>query len=241
MDVCTATPSPDQAVRSPEEKNAVFARVWSRVMEGREDSFLSPCPPLPPQAPQRAGASQSNQASQAAPPADPGEGLSPVWEAPAVPGTEQPRAPGSRPDFPTGQGIFLGEASRESVPLLQDLLRRALRDSREYQLLARRIGGTQARVFQSLASEKTHQAKALCAACFLISGVRFWPETGKAAPPASYLGALRRRFHLEQEAMAAYLAATETTADPCLRTLFRDCAKAAWDSACRLRTLVEQV
>lgn len=241
MDVGTAAPSPDRTPLSPEEKNAVFARVWSRVMEGREDTVLSPCAPLPPQTTQTVPAAQTSQTPQTPPAPDSENTPPPVCEVPVALTAERPHTPGGIPDFPTGQGIFLGEASRESVPLLQDLVRRALRDSREYQLLARRIGGTQAKVFQSLASEKTHHAKALCAACFLISGVRYWPEPGKAAPPASYLGALRRRFHLEQETMAAYLAAVEETADPCLCALFRDCAKAAWDSACRLRTLVEQV
>lgn len=219
MDEWTATPA-------PEEKNAVFARVWSRVMEGREDSLVSPCAPLPPpEAPSPAPKEQPPQ----------------VCETPAMLPPELSGSMGKRSDFPTGQGSVLSKASQACVPLLQTLLRRALQDSREYQLLARRTGGSPARVLQALASEKLRHAKALSTACFLISGVRYWPETGKAAPPTSYLGALRRRFHWEQETVALYLAAVEETADPCLRDLFLDCAKAAWDSACRLRTLVEQV
>ena len=77
------------------------------------------------------------------------------------------------------------------------------------------------------------------AACFLISGIRFWPEGGKVTPPASYLGTLRQRFGEEQAGMAAYLAGAEATSDPCLRQLFLDLAQEEWEHACKIRALVE--
>jgi rubrerythrin len=146
--------------------------------------------------------------------------------------------PQSKSDFPTG-AVFLGEGSLDMAPLLQEMIRHELEDVRAYQAIAKRVGGTQARVFQALAQEEKTHAKRLSAAYFLISGVRYWPEGGKTTPPTSYLGALRQRFGEEQAGMAAYLAGAEATSDPCLRQLFLDLAREEWEHACKIRTLVE--
>lgn len=146
--------------------------------------------------------------------------------------------PQSKSDFPTGT-VFLGEGSLDMAPLLQEFIRHELGDMRGYQALAKGTGGPQARVFQAMAQEEKTHAKRLSAAYFLISGVRYWPEVGKATPPTSYLGALRQRFGEEQAGMAAYLAGAEATSDPCLRQLFLDLAREEWEHACKIRTLVE--
>ena len=192
------------------DREAVIQRVWKRVMEGREAS--------PPETEELPHGSLQGE-----------EGEVGVLPAPM---------PRRQSDFPAG-AVFLGEGSLDMAPLLQEMIRRELMDMREYQTLARRTGGSQARVFQALAQEERTHARRLSAACFLISGVRYWPEGGKASPPATYLGALRHRFGEEQAGMASYLAGAEATTDPCLRQLFLELAREEWDHACRIRVLVE--
>ena len=93
---------------------------------------------------------------------------------------------------------------------------------------------------QAIAREERQHAKALAAAHFLITGAWYWPDVGSAPGQRSYLGFLRLRFQAEQEGMAAYLAAAEGTADPCLARTFLTHAQEEWDHACRIRALVEQ-
>ena len=219
---------------SEQEKQAIFARVWKRVMAGQEAA----CPltwgriqrPRPPRRNRRPGG----------PPARPRPGgRRPQPEGEAQPVLPAPRSPGRpRSDFPQPAGV-LGPGCLECAPLLQSLIRRELADGREYQTLARRASGAPARVLAALAGEKKRRARKVSAAYFLIAGVRYWPEAAPCPPMPSYLGALRRRFGQEQAAMAAYLAGAEATEDPCLRQLFWDHAQENWDQACRLRALVE--
>lgn len=208
----------DQA--GEEARQAVFQRVWKRVMEGRSDPEASPILWEDP-APQDPG------------PREEAQGLQPLaGQSAGVPG------PGS--DLPAGPAVVLGENCLECVPLLQEMIRRELADWRTYQGLARRVNGPQGRVLQALANEEKGHAKRLSAAYFLIAGVRYWPEGEKPAPTTTYLGALRQRFGAEQGAVTAYLAGMEATEDPCLRQLFLQLAQEEWDHACRIRQLVEQ-
>ncbi|MBR5533649.1 MAG: hypothetical protein IKU62_02255 [Ruminiclostridium sp.] len=196
------------------DREAVIQRVWKRVMEGREETF----PLALKEDPEPHGSLQNE------------EGDAGILPAPM---------PQERSDFPTG-AVFLGEGSLDCAPFLQEMIRRELTRMREYQALAKRTGGPQARVLQALAQEGKGHAKRLSAACFLISGVRYWPEGGRTAPPTSYLGTLRHGFGEEQRAMTDYLAGAEATSDPCLRQLFLELAKTAWERACKIRALVEQ-
>lgn len=213
---------------SEQEKQAIFARVWKRVMAGQEAACpLTWTDPVP----------QAETAAAPAPaPADPGEGAGQPALPVACP-VPQPRG-----DFPQAETAgVLGPGCLECAPLLQSLIRRELADGREYQTLARRASGAPARVLAALAGEKKRRARKVSAAYFLIAGVRYWPEAAPCPPMPSYLGALRRRFGQEQAAMAAYLAGAEATEDPCLRQLFWDHAQENWDQACRVRALVEQL
>ena len=207
-----------------EDQKAVFARVWKRVMEDRTEA--SPITWEEPQGQSPMEGTQEEEAQRAE-----------TGEATVLPARA---AHGPRGDFPQEEGGVLGPNCLDCAPLLQELLRRELADCREYQILARRAGGGPARVLAGLAGEKKRRAKRLSAAYFLISGVRYWPENEKCPPVTSYLGTLRRRFAQEQATMAAYLAGTEGTTDPCLRQLFLELAEESWDQACKIRLLVEQ-
>ena len=204
------------------EDQAVFARVWKRVMAG-----------------------EAAEGPISLAPRDETEDGDPTPEAPAEAGALIPAGPAAvqdapQGDFPKESGV-LGEACRESLPLLQELTRRALRDWRVYQMLARRAGGGAGRSLGSLANQAHQNSKALTAAGFLISGVRYWPEDHTPPQLGSYLGALRQQFIREQETMTACLTGAEATADPCLGQMLWEQARSAWDRACRLRGLVEQV
>lgn len=208
-----------------EDQKAVFARVWKRVMEDRAEAS-----PVAWEDPQGQPPAEGTQGEEA-------QGTEETGEAPVLPARA---ARGPRGDFPQEEGGVLGPSCLDCAPLLQELLRRELADCREYQILARRAGGSPARVLAGLAGEKKRRAKRLSAAYFLISGVRYWPENEKCPPVTSYLGTLRRRFAQEQATMAAYLAGAEGTTDPCLRQLFLELAEESWDQACKIRLLVEQ-
>ena len=132
-----------------EERNAVFERVWKRVMEGREDQ--SPVS-VRGMAPEEETAPHGSLQGE--------EGEMGILPAPM---------PQSQSDFPTG-AVFLGEGSLDCAPLLQEFIRHELADMREYQMLAKRTGGPQAKIFQALANNERRHAKRLSAAYVLISG-----------------------------------------------------------------------
>lgn len=216
----------EEAMHAPhlegaEDKKAVFARVWKRVMN--EQTEACPITWEDPEGSQ----TQAGQ-NQESPP-----------RTAALPAPHAARGPHS--DFPQQDAAgVLGPSCLDCAPLLQEFIRRELTDCREYQTLSRRAAGTPARVLAGLAGEKKRRAKRLSAAYFLISGVKYWPESEKCPPVTSYLGTLRRRFAQEQATMAAYLAGAESTTDPCLQQLFWELAEEGWDQACKIRLLVEQ-
>lgn len=208
-----------------EDARVVFDRVWRRVMTGDEES----CPIAWDRPGDGAGAPSAPAAAETA-------GPETTAAPPAVP---QRAADRPRSDFPRCSHA-LGAGAAEHGPLLQELIRGELRDVRDYQAMARRAGGLAGRALQAIAREERQHAKALAAAHFLITGAWYWPDVGSAPGQRSYLGFLRLRFQAEQEGMAAYLAAAEGTADPCLARTFLTHAQEEWDHACRIRALVEQ-
>lgn len=208
-----------QKTAPAEEAQAVFDRVWKRVMTGSGESC-----PIAWDAPAEADAKVEKDSGS-------------VPEAPAVLAVPCPDRPHG--DFPTGP-FCLGPGCGEAVPHLQELLRGCLGDCRYYQMLARRTGGGPARSLNAIAAEKKRQAKRLSAAVFLISGVKYWPEAGGRVTLDSYLGSLRRRFMAEQSVMLDYLASAESTGDPCLRQLLCELARETWGVACRIQRMVEE-
>lgn len=236
----------------PEDRKAVFERVWRRVMNSgatEEVPVEEPVPgttaeaaarPMPGTAPEAAAAPVPGTAPEAAMAPMPGTAAE-VETAQETETVMVPAVPQDHPqgDFPTAVGV-LGPECLDCAGLLQGLIRRKLTDWRTYQALARRVAGQPGRVFAGLANDARRQAKELCAAYFLISGVRYWPDPGQVRVNGSYLDILRRRFRQEQETMAAYLAGAEVTRDPCLREMFQKHAKEAWGCAEKVRTLVEQ-
>ena len=223
-----ADPGPGQCGSDRE----VFERVWRRVMpEDRPD-----CPFRLYGEEEQAGMERLLEQGAGGEPSAPG--TAPAQSAPAVPTVLPPdgkRQTGGGNDVP-----LLGAASAVYGEQLQAFIVRELADMRTYQALARRAPSAAARALGAMAADERRHAKRLSTAYFLISGVRFWPEQrAAAAAQGALLGALRARFVEEQRGEAAYLAAADATADPCLRELYRDLAGDESAHAWQLRTILE--
>lgn len=136
----------------------------------------------------------------------------------------------------------LGAASLSYAPLLQRFVDGSTAQWRLYQSLSRRSGPVYARTLGGLAAAELTHAKRLAAACFLITGVRYWPaDAAGRTPPAGALPALLRgAFQGEQRSASAFLAAAAETADPALRTLFLELAEDEAGHAAQIRRLLEQ-
>lgn len=136
----------------------------------------------------------------------------------------------------------LGAASAIHGSQLQDFIDQELSDWRTYMALAKRAQGTGGKVLSSMAADEKRHAKRLSTAYFLISGVRYWPvERVSAMPAGTYMGALRQRFCMEQKGESAYLAAAESTTDPCLRELFEELSGEENAHTWLLRGILEQL
>lgn len=145
-------------------------------------------------------------------------------------------------DFPSDHMVIcLGSQCKGFEDLLQEMIRKEIRDSQFYKTLSRKVGGGAARIFAGLASEERQAAKRLSAAYFLISGIRYWPEKSEKISIASYFTALRDRFIEEQRDAALYTAAATESRDPSLSQLFLDIAEENQRHAQQIRHLLEQM
>ena len=170
------------------------------------------------------------------PPTD--TGLAPLELLPADEGMEViPEG-----DFPPRCDVpYLGTYSQIFSQTLRDMIGKELADWQFYRSLARRVGGSAARMFSSMASDDWHAAKRLAGVFFLMTGEQYWPEKqGKVSIP-SYHTALRERFVDEQQDAAAYVAAATECEDSCLCELFLELADENLRHVQQLRLLAEQI
>ena len=91
---------------------------------------------------------------------------------------------------------------------------------RHCQDLARRLSGRSGRAMAAAAAGELRHAKRLSALCFLLSGVRYWPEGRPAVRPLPLPAALRERFWAARGAEEAYRAAAREAGDPRLAEIF---------------------
>ena len=197
------------------EDRAVFERVWRRVMpQDRPD-----CPFVLE-----------------------GEGGEAREESKLPVPVQTVPVPQTRGDtYPEEDVPCLGAASAVHGAQLQQFIADELADWKYYQTLARRAGNG-GRVLATIAADERRHAKRLSTAYFLITGVRYWPVDRAPAPPAGPLpAALRQRFAAEQRGAAAYQAAAEETADPCLQALYRELAGEEDAHTWMIRGLLEQM
>lgn len=134
----------------------------------------------------------------------------------------------------------LGGTAGQSGRRLQGLTLDCLTDAAAYRDLARRtrraVSGLQA-----LAQRKTHQAKRLSTAYFLLTGVRYWPkEVTPVEPPEPFFPALRQRFLTEGRRRETLDRLARETEEPNLRELYLDLALETGEMVRAVRTIVER-
>lgn len=145
-------------------------------------------------------------------------------------------------DFPPRSAVpWLGGSGPSFDGLLQELIRKELSDWNYYRTLARKAGGTAAKILAAMAAEEWQCAKRLCAAYFLASGIHYWPDRTGKLQFTSYMGALRERFLEEQQDAETYSAAAAECQDECLCQLFEEISDLDRSHAHRIRLLVEQM
>lgn len=235
MDHQWTAPCPAPDALSPDDQ-AVFQRVWQRVMAGREESAAASSPDT------------TQTLSQTALEAPPETALVPAQ------GPAQPPAPGSRDrsaapapqhrgdDFPAAEDVpCLGPASAVHSDMLQQAVLEELTSWQLFRHLARRAGSPGGRVLAAIASDDHRHARRLSTACFLITGARYWP-VDQLSPPAlgNYLGTLRRQFAAKQRHSLDYQAQAGGTGDRCLAQLLRELSQEEALHAQMLRGVLEQ-
>lgn len=197
--ICPLLPGPGQCGSDRE----LFARVWRRVMP----ADLTGCPIVP----------DDVEAPDQAAPLGP-EVPTVSCAAPAVPETAALPAPEPPPRR--------SEPSSDRTALLQRLIRDALSGARLYTDLARQADRAAAPALRAAADDNLRHARRLSTACFLFSGVYYWPaEMINPRSEAPFPAALRARFLAEQGEKSACHMAAATAADPRMRLLFLDLAR----------------
>lgn len=123
---------------------------------------------------------------------------------------------------------------------LQALVLECLHDAATYRALTRRSRRSRQEL-ADLAGWKTRQARRLSAAYFLLSGVRYWPQSATAPePPESFFPVLRQQFLAERHRSSAWRELGEAEPDPDLQELYLTLAQEAGDLAHTLRLIVER-
>lgn len=146
-------------------------------------------------------------------------------------------------DLPLPNNVpCLGGGGTDHSEFLQTCIRKELENWRAYQFLSTRATGMAARTLASMAAQERQHAQRLSGAYFLISGVHFFPQVPPHRPTGTaFWGTLRQWFWAEQRGAAAYTAAAEETADPCLSVLYRELAGEEAAHADLLRAMVERM
>lgn len=198
----------------------VFAQIWRRVAPGEScpielSGAAEPAVPQPVSAPEPMGEA-------------------PAPEAPSCPvtGTGEPPA---EETCPACFGGGDGEATR-----LQELIRECLTGMAAYRSAARR-GSRQRAELTAMGQKKTRHAKRLSAACFLMTGVRYWPAGNlPVSRPTDFFALLRERFMAEQRLYARLTALGEDAQDQCLRELYLTLAEETMELVHSIRLMVER-
>ena len=187
----------------------LFRRVWRRVMPQEEEG----CP---------IELAQEQEKTLALPSANAGS----CALSAAVASSHVNTFALSAPDMGDGTGranrstACLGADSAASSERLQRMIAHELADRKLYGVLAGYAGAGVSAVLARIAADEYRHAKRLSVACFLISGIRFWPDRQPVPFLDGYLGTLRRRFFSEQQGEAEYLRAAAETKDPLLHSLY---------------------
>lgn len=169
-----------------------------------------------------------------------------VWSR-VAPGEDCPVEPTAPVPAPQATPSSAPQAEPTVVPQedpqgrqLQALILECLNEAAAYRGLTRRSRRSRQELLD-LAGWKTRQARRLSAAYFLLSGVRYWPQSATAPePPESFFPVLRQQFLAERDRASAWKALGETADDADLQELYLTLAQEAQDLAHTLRLIVER-
>lgn len=193
----------------------VFERVWRRVMPDEENS---PIRLMPPEGQTQPAPEQTRQEQT---------GLA---------------LPQDRRSMGQQEGVCLGQASGMYAELLREMIDGETEDWRIYQAMARRAGGSAAKLLGTLAADERRHTKRLGAAHFIITGQRYQsPNQNGSRPMPELMNGLREQFIQEQRGAAAYQGAAQESSDACLRQLFEELAEEEAMHARMIRGLLEQM
>lgn len=194
----------------------VFERVWRRVMPDQEASPIRLMPPEGQTQPTPEQSLQEEQTGIALPQTRRG-------------GMEQ-------------EGVCLGHSSGMYAALLREMIDGETEDWRTYQAMARRAGGSAAKLLGTMAADERRHAKRLGAAYFIITGQRYQsPNQTGSRPTPDLMNGLREQFIQEQRGAAAYQGAAQESSDACLRQLYQELAEEEMLHARMIRGLLEQM
>lgn len=146
---------------------------------------------------------------------------------------------------PPGLPAALPAQSPGPARALQEGVATCLGDAADYRRLARHDAPCPSRrsaaELAAMARQKTAHAKRLSAACFLLTGVRYWPRAvTPVQPPEGFFPGLRRRFLAEERLAGAFRARAGQAADPHLAALYADLADQTEQMVGMVRAIVER-
>lgn len=225
------------------DTDAIFKRVWERV------SATYPSSPLIPTATQKKSDTPSNTSK---------EYLYSLLEQEAPLGYEpkiiSPSSNHNKPNLqtdeasnrtqldcnPTTQFSSVNEEASH-VAMLQPMISTILERKSLHKTLAKRTNGEISKTFSQMATEDHHYAKRLSVACFLMSGLRYWPEAKVATLMPSYLSTLRNRFLDAQNHAHQYQTAAQGINDPYLISLLQELSEYSLTQADQIRIILEKI
>lgn len=200
----------------------LFAQVWRRVAPGEA------CP------------IELSGAVDLAVPAAARSAPEPEEEAPAPEAPSCPVTGTGGPEEPEETCTACFGGGDGAAKVLQELIRECLTGMAAYRGAAQR-GPRQRAELAAMSQRKTRHAKRLSAACFLMTGVRYWPAGNlPVSRPADFFALLRERFLAEQRLHARLSALGRDTEDPCLRELYLTLAEETMELVHSIRLIVER-
>ncbi len=225
------------------DTDAIFKRVWERVSATYPSSPLIPTP-TPKMSDTPNSTSKENLSSlleQEAPLLYEPKNISPSSNHNETKRQADEATNTTQVDYnPTTQFSSVNEEASH-VAMLQSMISTILERKSLHNTLAKRTNGEISKTFSQMATEDHHYAKRLSVACFLMSGLRYFPEPKIATLMPSYFSTLRNRFLDAQNHAHQYQTAAQDINDPYLTSLFQELSEYSLTQANQIRIILEKI
>lgn len=171
-------------------------------------------------------------------------GGGPVEVAPAAEKSPADEAPAAERPGPAG-GLVCFAGGETGGRDLQELMEVCVHDGAAYRDLTKKVRQRHREQSQrdlaELAQKKARQLRRLSAAYFLMTGVRYTPQTPALPEPGEpFFAALRERFLAEQRLRARLEELAHRAGDPCTGELYRALAEETLETVHTIRLIVER-